>query len=433
MGMITSGKQLIIIALTSVFSGYLLLVAAVFPMQYLIGAYQGIIYPPAFFIMSALSIGYLIFSLVAYRNSYWELHKGALFSIVSGFYLAYMALLSSFSCLFVADPSNRLFFFSIFASLLLYAACIGFFVFLQKRKAYRLRIKVGLFFFATVALLAFVTSSRFVALFSDSTTAYFVYTAASVLFVTWSLFLVFYLTLLFDESPLGGNARTNDYSCEDKVLKKLIVHIIVASCLAILLPILGRIIAVSNYDNDNVSLFYSTMSATGFIGFLFFIYAFIRAVMLMRIQKIRDTILGIIAGFILILLWCGHFALRFIGDLDTPSLWFSFLWYGYPLISAVALVLLLKHKQGINALAKISIFLVSALIFYYLFGFFEMDKALMSFLRQGFFGGMPPREGFALTVTTFFYFGVNTIAVLLSLSFCKRKKTDLDQANDIPQ
>ncbi|MCL1976188.1 MAG: hypothetical protein FWG61_08520 [Firmicutes bacterium] len=199
-------------------------------------------------------------------------------------------------------------------------------------------------------------------------------------------------------------------------MKKHIMQIVVASCLAVLLPKLGVFIAVSNLENE--SFYIAVRAITSITGLLLAVFTLIPAVKLARLLKIRDTLFSALAGFVLILLWYGQYALEFSQKFST-----SLLLFGYPFITAIVLILLLKRKYLIITLAKISMFLVSALFFYYLSGYFDLHYILLNHFIPG-YGRMSAGGGFALMISSFYYYIINTSAVLLSLCFCKRKKTD---------
>jgi len=224
--------------------------------------------------------------------------------------------------------------------------------------------------------------------------------------------------MLFTRTSLVSNIIFTNFFCGGMVLKKLIIQIIVASCLAILLPIIGVFIASSNFENESFYMF--TRAATSIGGLLFAIYTLIPTVKLVKMLSIRDSILSVLAGFILILLWYIQYALGFIHFFDT-----SFLWYIYPLISSIILILIIKHKQMIYALAKISIFLIAAIFFNYFLGFFNLHYVILNYSIPG-YGRMSAGGGFGLMVSSFYYFVINAVVILIYLFFCKRTKTDSD-------
>ena len=74
-------------------------------------------------------------------------------------------------------------------------------------------------------------------------------------------------------------------------MKKPIIHIMVASCLAILLPKIGVFIAVSNFENESFYIF--IRAATSIAGLLLAIYTLIPAVKLVRTLRIRVRYVGL--------------------------------------------------------------------------------------------------------------------------------------------
>ena len=129
-------------------------------------------------------------------------------------------------------------------------------------------------------------------------------------------------------------------------------------------------------------------------------------------MRVKDYLLAVSAGFILVLLWYSQFAFGLVHKSDI--LWELYL---YPFFPAICLVFLLKHVHMKYVLIKIGIFLVSSFSFLLLSYRLNLHYRILNAFIPG-YGRITAGGSFALMFETLFYLGVNGFAVLLTICFC---------------
>jgi len=132
-------------------------------------------------------------------------------------------------------------------------------------------------------------------------------------------------------------------------------------------------------------------------------------------MKIKDYFLGILAGCFMVALWYGQMVLSWsnIGGGIIELL-------VYPVIPAILLGCLLKHRQLKCFYAKFGLYLASAICFHVLCLRLNLPEALLNAIFPG-YGEMSAGGGFAIMVMAginLFYKGVT---VLLAACFCVLK------------
>ena len=144
-------------------------------------------------------------------------------------------------------------------------------------------------------------------------------------------------------------------------------------------------------------------------------------------MKRKDYLLGILAGFVAVAFWYGMLFLSWLHILNT-----EILFYGYPLIPAVLLVFLLKHKRGRwYTLGKIGLSFLSAFLFYRLGSGLNLAHALLNIATPG-YGNLSAGGGFAVMLMSFSYFAYCGIALLFSFCFTDCKKAESQDAEPKP-
>ena len=144
-------------------------------------------------------------------------------------------------------------------------------------------------------------------------------------------------------------------------------------------------------------------------------------------MKGKDYLPGILAGLVAVVLWYGMMFLSWLHILST-----EILFYGYPLIPAVLLVLLLKHRLGRwHTLAKIGLSFLSAFLFYRLGSGLNLAYVLLNIATPG-YGNLSAGGGFGVMLMSFSYFAYCGMALLFSFCFTERKKAAGGEAENRP-
>ena len=134
----------------------------------------------------------------------------------------------------------------------------------------------------------------------------------------------------------------------------------------------------------------------------------------------KEYFIAILAGFILILLRYCQYVLTLIDSVN-----YFLVLFGFPIIPAVCMAFLLKHERRKYVVLKVGIFIASSFFFNFIFSLFNLYNMLLNTFIPG-YGNMSAGGGFALMVSSFFYYGITGVGVIFSILYSVFKKRNQD-------
>ncbi|MCL2494336.1 MAG: hypothetical protein FWE98_01595 [Oscillospiraceae bacterium] len=138
-------------------------------------------------------------------------------------------------------------------------------------------------------------------------------------------------------------------------------------------------------------------------------------------MKIKDYLLGILAGCFMVALWYGQMVLSWL-NIGGGIIWLLV----YPVIPAILLVRLLKHGQFKYYYVKFGLYLVSAVCFHVLCLRLNLPDALLNAVFPG-YGEMSAGGGFAIMVMAGINLVYKCVAILLTGFVCWLKYDSVSQ------
>lgn len=137
-------------------------------------------------------------------------------------------------------------------------------------------------------------------------------------------------------------------------------------------------------------------------------------------MKIKDYILGLLAGFILIAFWYGQL---FLSWLDFNMI---ILMYVYPLVPAIFFILFVKHKRIRYLFFKLGLSLLSFLLFSFLATNLDLEYKLLNIAIPG-YGRLIAGGRFGVMMLTIPYLFYNGIAILISFFLVSLEKKESEK------